>query len=653
MQQIAYRQDIDALRGIAVLFVVIYHAFPKILPGGFIGVDVFFVISGYLITSIILDSISRGEFSIKDFYSRRIRRLFPALLLVLSFVLIVGWFILFLEEYLQLGKHISKSVIFWLNFELIEEVGYFDVESHYKPLLHLWSLSVEEQYYLLWPLILVCFAAKRYFIYFISFLLILSLLASVYFSEDYPNESFFHSLTRFWQLASGSLLAILTLNRKLSISRSKAYVYMFTGIAAIFLGGVLINKNSIYPGFLAIVPVLGALLIITANVQLKHYFGLVKLGLISYPLYLWHWVLISFAYIYLGRKPDDSILLSIVLLSIVFSYLTYKYVEVLRYKKWTTIYLLIGFISIGLVGEYINNHKGLLGRSSMNNLSTERVQFQREPVRDKECLDYADSMLDKKRLFGYCRADNANKQKLIAIIGDSHAHVLFPGISLVADKYGYGTILLANSSCPTLPGFIWGRNEKEIEECKVKIEQIFQILEKDSRIEKVIMTTRGPVYIHGEVEGVFTEDSVERSLATRIESKASYKAYFNGFIASMEKLENLRHVKKVFYMLENPELDFLAKEVIPRPYDFFNISVNRDYVDRDLYLQRMSIYRENLNQMYYPKLTMLDPIDALCDKDKCFSRVDGKFLYVDDDHFSVYGSEYIAQYFANQIFTGY
>ena len=651
MQHIPYRKDIDALRGIAVLFVVIYHAFPNILPGGFIGVDIFFVISGFLITSIILDSISRGEFSIRDFYSRRIRRLFPALLLVLSFVVIIGWFILFPEEYQQLGKHISKSVIFWLNFELIDEVGYFDVESHYKPLLHLWSLSVEEQYYLLWPLILV-FIPNRHSIYLISIFLVLSLTASIYFSKDYPNESFFHTLTRFWQLASGSLLAILMLNKKLSCSGSKAYIYMVTGITTIFLGGVLINNNSIYPGFLAIVPVLGALLIITANVQLKHYFGLVKLGLISYPLYLWHWVFISFAYIYLGRKPDDSMLFSIVLLSIVFSYLTYKYVEVLRYKKRSTLYLLAGFVIIGLVGHYIKKEKGLADRSSMQNYSRELVQFEREPARDKECIEHANSILDNKRIFDYCRADNLNKPKLLGIIGDSHAHVLFPGISTLAEKHGYGTLLLANSSCPPLQGFMWGRNEKEITDCKVKIKQIFQILEQDSRIQKVIVTTRGPAYIHGEVEGTFTEDSVERSLATKIESKASYKTYFNGFSASMQKLESLKHVKKVLYMLENPELDFLAKEVIPRPYDYFDISVNRDYMDRDLYLKRMSIYRENLNRISYPKLIMLDPIDALCDEEKCHSQIDGKSLYADDDHFSVYGSEYIAQYFQNQIFTG-
>ena len=155
MKNIPYRKDIDSLRGLSVLLVLFYHAFPEIIPGGFIGVDIFFVISGYLISSIILLSINNNDFLLIEFYARRIRRLFPALITVLLFSLVIGWLILYPEEYEQLGQHVSKSVIFLLNFELINEVGYFDVESHYKPLLNLWTLSVEEQYYLIWPLIML------------------------------------------------------------------------------------------------------------------------------------------------------------------------------------------------------------------------------------------------------------------------------------------------------------------------------------------------------------------------------------------------------------------------------------------------------------------------------------------------------------------
>jgi peptidoglycan/LPS O-acetylase OafA/YrhL len=209
MKYITYREDIDALRGLAVLLVVFYHAFPELLPGGFIGVDVFFVISGYLITSIIIFSINNNDFSLKEFYARRARRLFPALVTVLLFALGFGWLVLFPEEYQQLGSHVTRSVIFLLNFRLINEINYFDVESHYKPLLNLWTLSIEEQYYLLWPLlILFFFKIKKSPNYFLVLVFIISFSINVYFAEDYSQEVYYHTLTRIWQLAAGSLLAV-------------------------------------------------------------------------------------------------------------------------------------------------------------------------------------------------------------------------------------------------------------------------------------------------------------------------------------------------------------------------------------------------------------------------------------------------------------
>lgn len=652
MQHIKYREDIDALRGLAVLLVVIYHAFPEILPGGFIGVDVFFVISGYLITSIMLLSINRGDFSLKEFYARRIRRLFPALITVLLFVLGLGWLVLFPEEYQQLGTHVAKSVIFILNFELINEVGYFDVESHYKPLLHLWTLSVEEQYYLLWPLIILLFLKiNKHPGYLLSFLFIASLSANLYFSQGYTQETYYHTLTRFWQLAAGSLLAVWLINHQSNlINYFGGKLTMWGGAILISLSAVFIDSQMIYPGYLAILPVVGAVMIIVANSRLKQYAGLVKLGLISYPLYLWHWVILSFLYIYLGRKPETLALVLAVILSLIFAYLTYKYIEQLRYQKSVTPYLITVLVIIGLTGFYVEHKKGLPDRQSMDNFTEANAQFKRTPAKDDLCVGYANEVLEQQQVFDYCRASSLEKSKLIAIIGDSHAHVLFPGISSLANSHEYGTILLANSSCPTLQGFEWGRNSKEVEACKVKIEQILTIIEKDPRVKKVIMATRGPVYIHGEVEGIFTKESVDNSLALVKDPKQTYDAYFEGFKNTLLRLEKTSHVKDVFYKLENPELDFLPKEVIPRPYDYFNISTNRSFIDKSLYLKRMSIYRDYASLLKPPKLTILDPVEALCNVHSCSSTIDGKFLYADDDHLSVFGSNYIATYFKQVVF---
>lgn len=391
-------------------------------------------------------------------------------------------------------------------------------------------------------------------------------------------------------------------------------------------------------------------MIIIANSRLKQYAGLVKLGLISYPLYLWHWVFISFLYIYLGRKPETLALVLAVVLSLIFAYLTFKYIEQLRYQKRVTPYLIAVLVIIGLTGFYVEQKKGLPDRQSMDNFTEANAQFKRTPAKDDLCVDYTNGILDDQQAFYYCRASTLDKNKLVAIIGDSHAHVLFPGISSIANTYGYGTVLLANSSCPTLKGFEWGRNIKEVDACRVNIEQILTVVEKDPRVEKVIMATRGPVYIHGEVEGLFTKESVNNSLSLVKNPKQTYDTYFEGFKNTLLRLEKTVHVKDIFYKLENPELDFLPKEVISRPYDYFDISTNRNFMDRYLYLKRMSFYRDYISLLESPKLKILDPIDALCDKDVCYSNIDNKFLYADDDHLSVYGSHFVSNFFENQIF---
>ncbi len=643
-----YREHIDALRGVAVLLVVIFHAFPNIVPGGFIGVDVFFVISGYLITLIILSSIEKDEFSLKEFYTKRIKRLFPALLTVLLFALLVGWLVLFPDEYKQLGKHVSKSSVFWLNFKLINEAGYFDVESHYKPLLHLWTLSVEEQYYLVWPIVLLVFIKlNKSPAYLFGGVIAVSMAANLYFVNDYDVESYFHTVTRFWQLASGSLLAFFMLKQKV---KSNGWLF-FVGSLLILIGAIAINKEAVYPGYWALLPVSGALLVICSNVTFKTYLGLSKVGLISYPLYLWHWVLISFLCIYIGREPTMLMILVVTLVSFVLAYLTYRYIEKLRYKQVATA-LVVSMVLIGVAGAYVNKYDGLPERSHIEYYANSSVQFTRTPAKDDGCIEYTARILNEQSKFDYCRSGGLEKEKLIAVVGDSHAHVLYPGVQKIAESQGYGVIMLANSSCPLLKGFMRGSNQNDIDSCQSKINQVIQYLKKDVRVSKVLISTRGPVYINGEVDGVFTNETVSDSLNAlnaRDFIELTYDMYFDGFSKTLVELDKVTHLKAVYYLLENPELDFLPKEVIHRPFDFFNVSVNRNTMEKDLYLKRMSVYRKGVEAVTSKKLQILDPLHAMCEKEQCYSVLDGDFLYADDDHFSVFGAEYIANYFKNTI----
>ena len=216
-----YRSDIDGLRAIAVLLVVVFHAFPKYAPAGFIGVDIFFVISGFLISTLIYKDFNAGSFTLIGFYGRRIRRIFPALVVVVVSCTLVGAFILFPDEYRSLGIHIAGGAGFASNFLLLSETGYFDEAADLKPLLHLWSLGIEEQFYLVWPAVILLCARWRKDPFAVAALVFLGSFAwNVILSKTSPSAAFFLPTTRFWELMLGCLLASL-------VSRSAACRRLF------------------------------------------------------------------------------------------------------------------------------------------------------------------------------------------------------------------------------------------------------------------------------------------------------------------------------------------------------------------------------------------------------------------------------------------
>ena len=269
MSAIKYRKDIDALRGLSVSLVVLYHAFPDIFCGGFIGVDVFFVISGFLITGIIRKQHQDGVFSILNFYNKRIRRIFPALLTVIFFSLIVGWLVLFPDELQQLGSHTFYSMLFFQNYNLISELGYFDVSSHYKPLLHLWTLSIEEQFYFFWPFVLILIYKLRLRPeYILAAIILASFGANIYYVEEFKNEVFFNSLTRFWEIGLGAFLALKSTSKWLIIGSKKLSFILFSlGVLLILLGAFGLTEDHLYPSYYGLLPTIGAILIIAANVE--------------------------------------------------------------------------------------------------------------------------------------------------------------------------------------------------------------------------------------------------------------------------------------------------------------------------------------------------------------------------------------------------
>jgi peptidoglycan/LPS O-acetylase OafA/YrhL len=392
-----YRADIDGLRALAVLSVVGFHMFPERIPGGFVGVDIFYVISGYLISTIIFTSLQTGKFSFVEFYSRRIRRIFPALLIVLSASFAVGWNILLADEYKQLGKHIAGAATFISNYILWQESSYFDTSATTKPLLHLWSLGIEEQFYIAWPLLLVLTWKQR-----LNPQVIIVLTATISFSlniaiyQSSPVEDFYSPKTRFWELASGSLLAssifykntfferfycaleehlnkILHLPPKKTARELLRNFESVLGVMLIVLSVLNITKQNAFPGILATIPVIGTIFVISAGAHtwLNRFLlsnrVAIWFGTISYPLYLWHWPLLAFTYIIDNEIPGYFVRITTTVISIALAWATYAIIErPIRFgtqPKKKTVALLSLMSLIGFTGCITYWREGIPNRS--------------------------------------------------------------------------------------------------------------------------------------------------------------------------------------------------------------------------------------------------------------------------------------------------
>ncbi|MGC4062885.1 MAG: acyltransferase family protein [Aquabacterium sp.] len=436
-----YRPDIDGLRAVAVLAVVAFHAFPDAIRGGFIGVDVFFVISGYLISTIIFDNLARGTFSFAEFYGRRVRRIFPALTLVLLACLVLGWHTLLVDEYGKLGKHVAGGAGFISNFVLWGESGYFDDVADTKPLLHLWSLGVEEQFYIVWPLLLWLARKKK-----ATLLMATALLAAVSFTLNVKGvkadavATFYAPQTRFWELLCGGLLAWLTLYGRVGATLKGAWSHVASaaGLLILTYGFARISRTLSFPGKWALMPVFGAVLIIAAGsrawvnrVILSNRVA-VWFGLISFPLYLWHWPLLSFARIVEGGTPSVGIRAGAVALAIVLAWLTYAFIEhpmrsgVRNAMK--TGALMAGMTVLGLVGFYAFHEHGLLFKGALGRdyLALTNYDYfsgkSQEAFWEGGCFNLHEdaSMFQRNR----CESQAFQGRPKVFLVGDSHSAYL-------------------------------------------------------------------------------------------------------------------------------------------------------------------------------------------------------------------------------------
>lgn len=637
-----YRPEIDGLRAFAVLSVVAFHAFPELMSGGFVGVDVFFVISGFLISSHIYENLDKGRFSLSDFYSRRIRRIFPALTVVMASALAFGWFALLADEYAQLGKHISTGAAFVINFVLAGEAGYFDNAAETKPMLHLWSLSVEEQFYILWPVVL-WLAWKRQ----INLLTVTVIVAAVsfglnlYFIESDPAETFFWPIGRFWELLAGSCLAWFMLYRSDYLIHSTGFIHQILGSSNLisFVGFLLLScsvtfmhAELAFPSAWTLIPISGALLIILSgsNGLLTRLFLMnpiaIWIGLISYPLYLWHWPILSFLQIIEGATPQVEVRAIAILFSVLLAWLTYKFVESPIRKQVASapkiIHLVVCMIGVGLLGGFVSYSEGVKNRSAVVTYNMNLNELKRTPAKEEKCLSFL-GLTESK--FNYCKIGKLGTEGVVAVIGDSHAHVAFPGIARGLETFGYTSVLLANSSCPPFYNFPEGRTEKQRAHCAERTMEILSSVSNIKKLNRIIFFSRGPTYWTG----------TEPSVRGKKEPSITMDNYFKGLQSTINFIQ--KKGIEVLYVTENPELKYHARSCLPRPFNAK--SKNKCNQNLEVVLARQKAYRENL--MALNNVIVVDSLAAFCREQSeiCFAvNEKNALLYADADHLSVIGS---------------
>ena len=481
--QSRYRPDIDGLRAIAVLAVVGYHAFPGIISGGFVGVDVFFVISGFLISSFILTEIHTSTFSFSNFYARRIRRIFPALILVAGATLAFGWVALSQSEYIELGKLTAASAAFVANFALWDASGYFNIAAEFKPLLHLWSLGIEEQFYIIWPVFLVLIWRRGTRLDAAIFVLVLlSFALNIFLMQRDPVAAFFLPLSRFWELLLGAILAHRNQrainsdnNEKPVSSPTDSHKLLKNAISALglflILGSALLLKNEMaYPGWWALLPTVGTLLHLWAgpnawlNRTISAHRALVFIGLISYPLYLWHWPMIAYIKILdldWSVNAIRALKACAVIVAGIAAWLTYQYVEkpIRRATQMKhvqslcvamSIVLTLGiivYVADGFVSRFSDTEKQVL--KVADDIATGYNEYYRQGTcllrRSQNSSDFSPTCFAKPGSGGIAGG--------ALLWGDSEAAQFYPGIQSYLQGADTGFTQLNSNDCPPLFGY--------------------------------------------------------------------------------------------------------------------------------------------------------------------------------------------------------
>jgi peptidoglycan/LPS O-acetylase OafA/YrhL len=656
------------LRALAVGAVVAFHAFPKTLPGGFLGVDVFFVISGFLISGMILDAIRAGRFSLLEFYLRRARRIVPALLTMLFGITLLAALVLMPDEMERFGANVTAGALFVPNLVLAREQGYFDPAAIDNPLLHLWSLGVEEQFYLVWPLALMLLLPRvgaRNMVLVIAAIIVLSLALHIVMARYAPTASFYLPFTRFWQLLAGALLAGLATTRAvagdegdtaLSPMRRPAWLNDLMSFAGLALIGATILLGSVAHSqvSLALPVTVGAALFIAAGPQalpnrtLFSWRPVVYVGLISYPLYLWHWPPLSFLHLMELNEGTLGRILRVcaVLFAFAASALTYHLVElpIRRRKDLRRIggRLLGGLGAAAVAGAAVAASGGLPQRTTLDHNPFYRTAEMRREDRCSEIHGQPESLLRA----AFCVRNDYEREPEIVLLGDSHSNMFVSGVQAAYPLAS--TLQIGASACPYLRNTeYWNDDRKSWRRiCPPLTDVAYRAVGPRTRL--VILAARIPGYIATPEEYAATYDYVS--------PKHFQSPQFPGASPSetwrLALMRDLRLLlagdREVVLVLPVPALDFSPRNCVRfRPIERWMdapdpdaCSVPRTEVEA-AHAQSRALIAGVVREIADPDLRVVDPVDALCDAQRCRAVIGGRLMYIDDNHLSPDGSRYV------------
>jgi peptidoglycan/LPS O-acetylase OafA/YrhL len=647
-----HRNDIDGLRAIAVTSVLFYHANSAWLPGGFIGVDIFFVISGYLISGIILGGIDRGTFSFGDFYARRVKRIFPALLLVLLTVSIVGWFCLFTDEFERLGKHVAAGAAFLSNIILWKEAGYFDPGSDLKPLLHLWSLGIEEQFYLIWPLLFFLLAkARRSSLAAIGAITLGSFALNIYWVKDHEVRAFYLPVTRFWELSLGSLLAyaqVLGIKRSGTVigrvsslltggaSLTTRNLMAIGGLALLVVALVVFTKNDQFPGWYAALPTVGTCLLIAAgnrswiNSRLLGNPLMIWVGLISYPLYLWHWPLLSFQRILSSSRPSAGVTLLTLALAVALAWLTYRYLErpirTSRARLRPSLALMAGISAIGIIG-LLGFRDRIAPRSGSYGLEKIITASNAMAFPGPNLLQLTD---EEVPIRGQGKNDPA-----VLLLGDSEMEQYYPRIDWLLTNHPLQTrriIYSTHGGCPPIPYV----RENHLPWCNGLVDRNIKLAE-DPAIDTIVIAADWTGYFISADPAEFwtyyyDHNGIRGELRGQLGSKATDEA-LAGFERMISRFSAMG--KRVFIVLPSPTGKIFSPiRMVERTPTDFSFRIREPYVSAPKFIATISPIVNRLKAIASRTgAHLIDPIPVLCDRERCpLTTADGLPIFRDAAH---------------------